>query len=195
MSDQTRRTRGLQSGPRSQRVVRSVHEALVAELVRVGFAELSIDAVAREAGVHRTTIYRRWPTKADLVASLLEPQLDRVEKVPETGSVAGDLVALMQQLVDNIGQPEGLAMTRLFTVNEPELVAMATGARDRAQAVFTRAVRRAVDRGELPADADASMLGHLAFAGITQLALLQDEPVTTETLRRLVGVLLRGYVA
>ncbi|MFI5889831.1 helix-turn-helix domain-containing protein [Actinoplanes sp. NPDC051513] len=47
--------------------------ATLAEVVRAGFARLTIDGVAKAAGVNRTTIYRRWPTKAALLVDMVEP--------------------------------------------------------------------------------------------------------------------------
>ena len=63
----TRRTEGIRSRGRSARVVQEVLTATAEELGRSGYAALRIEDVAERAGVNKTTIYRRWPTKAALV--------------------------------------------------------------------------------------------------------------------------------
>ena len=102
MSSDTRRTRGVQSGPRSKRIVNSVREATLSELARVGYAGLSVDAIAQAAGVHRTTIYRRWPTKQDLVEALIEPEVARIDGLPPGDCLADDLRAVSRQLAANM---------------------------------------------------------------------------------------------
>src|ERR1700756_2659500 len=78
MDSSTRRTRGLQCGPRSHQVVEKVRNATLAELARVGFPGLTIEGVAQAANVNRTTIYRRWPSKSALLLAVIEPLLERL---------------------------------------------------------------------------------------------------------------------
>src|ERR1700731_5059526 len=93
MDRSTRRTTGVQRGPRSQRVVEKVRKAPMAELARVGFAGLTIEGVAKAANVNRTTIYRRWPSKGALLLAVLEPGLERFDQYLDTVSATGDLLA------------------------------------------------------------------------------------------------------
>src|SRR3981081_750480 len=95
MDRSTRRTSGAQRGPRSQQVGEKGREATMAELARVGFPGLTIEGVARAANVNRTTIYRRWPSKGALLLAVLEPGLERFDHDPDTGSLGGDLLAVM----------------------------------------------------------------------------------------------------
>jgi AcrR family transcriptional regulator len=104
MDSSTRRTRGVQRGARSHQVVEKVRAATMAELARVGFPGLTIEGVAKAANVNRTTIYRRWPSKGALLRAVLEPGLERFDHDPDTGSLDGDLLALMLM----IGRDRGL---------------------------------------------------------------------------------------
>ena len=192
MTGRTRRTRGVQTGPRSQRIVQSVRAATLAELARVGYAGLSIDAVASAAGVHRTTIYRRWPTKADLVASLVEPQLERLHDTPRGEDLAEDLVRLVHQLAANLAQPEGQAMAALLTVREPSLAPLVDTARDRAGGAFARAFVLARDAGTLRADADVDTATHLVFSAAIFWALDRPGGPSDAEVRRMVAVVLDG---
>src|SRR3979411_1879918 len=109
MDSSARRTRGVQRGPRSHQVVERVSEATMGELARVGFPGLTIDGVAKAANVNRTTIYRRWPSKGALLLAVLEPGLERLHDDPDTGSLGGDLLALMLMIGQTAALPEGQA--------------------------------------------------------------------------------------
>lgn len=191
MSDSTRRTRGVQQGPRSRRVVESVREATLAELARVGFAGLTIDGVAKAAGVHRTTLYRRWPTKADLVASAMEPLLAPYAEVPETGSLEGDLLALMRTLTELLNRPDARELTRAVASNTHELREVGQASQARALGAFEAAFERARQRGELREDADVEMMVHLVFYGLVYWVRQDREPEEADR-RRLLQVVLAG---
>ena len=78
-------------GGRSARIRQAVLDAAFAELGEKGYGGLSIEAVALRSGVAKTTVYRRWPTRDELVADALDSRSDRNEPVPDTGSLRGDL--------------------------------------------------------------------------------------------------------
>lgn len=171
MTNTTRRTKGVHSGARSRRVVESVRAATVAELARVGFGQLTIDGVATAAGVHRATIYRRWPTKQDLVADLMEPQFERLDAALHGSTLREDLSFVLEQLSANLASPEGQAVARVILASDPELADLAAAAQTRARAIVEHAVDRAVDRGEMPADGDHGVFVHVAFHAIAHWAL------------------------
>src|SRR3977135_3662132 len=143
MDSSTRRTRGVQHGPRSQQVVEKVREATMAELARVGFGGLTIEGVAKAANVNRTTIYRRWPSKGALLLSVLEPGLERFDQDPDTGSLGGDLLALMLMMGETAALPEGQAVHRAVGSTSDELKELVGALNDRALGAFPRARDRA----------------------------------------------------
>ncbi len=103
-----------------------------------GYRELTVDTVAERAGVAKTTIYRRWPSKGALVAAALAPLAAGHQAPPPTGgTLDGDLVLILKGVV---------AFLRLAgdSADEPEMAAAIRGAlspdRDRLAAVFTREV-------------------------------------------------------
>ncbi|MBM2614094.1 TetR/AcrR family transcriptional regulator [Actinoplanes sp. LDG1-06] len=159
-----RRTRGLQTGPRSTQVIENVRAATLAELARAGFGGLTIEGVARAAGVNRTTIYRRWPTKAALLAAVVEPLLEQYDHDPRTGSVRGDVLAIMLMIRDNAARPEGRALVEAVraggTGELGDLLAVVTS---RAMAPFRRA-------------GVSDLIAHLAFAGVVMWDQTHDGP-------------------
>lgn len=195
MKGTTRRTQGLQRGPRSAQVVESVRAATLAELARVGFAGLTIDAVARAADVSRTTIYRRWPTKAALLAAIAEPLLRRYDEDPDTGSLGGDLMALLATIRDNSVLPEGRALGEALKSSSAELQELLDAVMDRAVAPLRRALDRAAARGEIHEGEDLDVIAHLAFYGTAFWEQAHGCPPSDDDCQRMLRVLLSGPAA
>lgn len=87
-----RRDRGR---PRGAPVVESVLDETLRQLEREGLAGLRIEAVAEAAGVNKTSIYRRWPTRESLVAAAITRAQSHLTVPPATGSLEGDLRAVV----------------------------------------------------------------------------------------------------
>jgi AcrR family transcriptional regulator len=181
-------------GGRSARVRETVLSATLEALADRGFANLSIDDVARRAGVHKTTVYRRWKTREALVLdALLERSADQVV-VPDTGTLAGDLEALLTAVAANITSRVGRAI--LLTLS-------AEGARstelDRLRREFWRTrfeltaviVDRAVERGELAPATDSKRVIELAIAPLYLRALVTGDPIDAAFVRTIVGAATR----
>ena len=163
---EARRTRGLQRGARSQRVVDSVQQATIAELARVGFGGLSIERVATLAGVHRSTVYRRWPTREALVAGLFEPGLERMNTLEPSGDLRADLLALARRLSLDLQEPLGRALVRVLGSQVPELTPLLETARSKAMGAFRVVLARGVEAGQLREDTDTEALAYLLFYGV-----------------------------
>lgn len=148
-------------GGRSERVVQQVLVATVAELAHSGYRAFRMDQVSATAGVNKTTIYRRWPSKASLAAAAVEWMRRLVHDVPlpDTGSLEGDLVHAFRRRVTFTRRVEGQAWARLLAEqHDPEVNAVIGEAiKTRSEAWYTM-VTRAVARGELPRGTDARLL-------------------------------------
>jgi AcrR family transcriptional regulator len=190
MDGGTRRTRGVQRGPRSQLVVEKVREATMAELARVGFAELTIEGVAKAANVNRTTIYRRWPSKAALLLAVLEPGLERFNHDPDTGSLDGDLLALMRLMAERMALPEGQAVHRAVGSTSDELKELVDTVNDRALDAFRRAFDHAGVRGEVGPTDDAEVMTHLVYFGVLLWRETRQRPPTEDECRRILRIVL-----
>jgi AcrR family transcriptional regulator len=190
MDTTTRRTRGVQRGARSQRVVEKVREATMAELARVGFPRLTIEGVAKAANVNRTTIYRRWPSKAALLLAVLEPGLERFDHDPDTGSLAGDLLALMLLMGETAALPPGQAVHRAVGSTSDELKELVDTVNARALGAFRRAFDRAHARGEVGPKDDTEMIAHLAFFGVVLWAETRERTPSKQECRRILRVVL-----
>ena len=142
-------------------MVQQVLVATVAELGESGYRAFRMDAVSAAAGVNKTTIYRRWPGKAQLVASAVEWMRRFVHDVPlpDTGSLEPDLVQAFRRKVSFKDRAEGRAWARLLAEkHDPEVSALIGDAVKERSAAWYRMVTRAVARGELPDGTDPRLL-------------------------------------
>lgn len=148
-------------GGRSEEVVRRVLEAALKELARSGYADFRMQAVAARAGVNKTTIYRRWPSRRALVEALVERMRAslRVRPLPDTGSLEGDLVEAFAQRSAVGNQVEGRAWARLLEErSQPEVEAIIGAAVNARRDQWRVMVRRAIDRGEVPQRTNPELL-------------------------------------
>lgn len=185
---------------RAADVVSRVMNATAHELGRVGYAALRIEDVAERSGVNKTTIYRRWPTKPELVVEAIKQQVTLAFGsraglgLSDTGTLRGDLRA---SLLTGIGlNPAQLGILRTVQTERsvPEIDAITRHLRDGMQQVRIAIVQRAIARGELPRNTDAALLIDLVSAPV-QRALLFDEPIDAAYIDRVLDVVLAGVVA
>src|SRR5688572_3565680 len=109
---------------RGPKVRAAVLAATLAELAERGCAALTVEAVARRAGVHKTTVYRRWRDRESLVVDALTDLIAVEVPVPDSGDVATDLRELARALVQWLTSPGGqavLAAVLSDTFRVPEL--------------------------------------------------------------------------
>jgi AcrR family transcriptional regulator len=157
-----------------------IRAAILRLLADVGYGALTMDAVAAEAGVGKATIYRRWRTKQDLVVDTIS-DLNRAEATPpDTGSVEGDLRAMMQQMVATITGPTGAATLSLLSTI-PHQPALAEAFRNGPLAVwrqsFAEIWARAEQRGEVRPGMADSIVAESTSALMVQRWLLTGDPV------------------
>jgi AcrR family transcriptional regulator len=110
--------------PRSVLVDDSVRGAVIALLERDGYNDLRVDDVAEMAGVSKTTIYRRWPTKAALVVDVLRSVKSQRVPMPTTGDFEEDLRSIIYDLYESLEATSlGRALPGLIAekVSDPEL--------------------------------------------------------------------------
>jgi AcrR family transcriptional regulator len=174
-------------------VVRDVLAATLDELARSGYAALSIEAVAERAGVSRTTVYRRWPTKPDLVrAAVLSLAGDRPPP-PDTGSVRQDIVELLARRLAT-RSPRDLGLMRAFVSEpgDPEIAALVRVIGANHQAGLATVIARGVERGELPRGTDPyRVIEPIVATFFMRASMLGDPPGPTEV-ERIVDLVLDG---
>ncbi len=179
---------------RGERVVQKILEATVEEMARVGFMGLSIEAVAERAGVAKTTVYRRWPTRGDLAVAAMHQVADDIIQVKDTGSIRGDLKELLTSFRDFTATARGQSLIRMMlseAVND-EISAFVRRVRMEKAQEPQELVVRAVARGELPRETDAALLLDVAFGAVQHYTCFMHDPVTDAQIDRIIEVVLTG---
>lgn len=169
---------------RGAKVRAAVHAATLAELLDKGYAALTVDGVAQRAGVHKTTVYRRWKDRASLLTDALAEQMAIDIPVPDTGAIETDLPALARSLVQAFTSPTGQAiLAAMFTgaAHVPEIAAARSHVFHDRLARAEPVVTRAIQRGELPAGTDPAELLKTLAAPIYLRLLVTTEPVDDAT--------------
>ncbi len=158
---------GKAGRPRSAQSHQAILEATLALFAEVGLQGLSIEAIAEHAGVGKTTIYRRWSSKEDLIKDALD-LLRAGNLLPDTGTIRNDLLFIAQgaQELFNHNPLIGKLTTRLMAEvkTKPEIyrVFYDKVVVPRIQE-FRQIVERAQKRGELRPDLDAMFILYLIF--------------------------------
>jgi AcrR family transcriptional regulator len=170
-------TRGRPRDPQRREAILDAALALIAE---VGYDRATIDAIAHRAGASKPTLYRRWPHgKPELVADAIRERHAEASQTPDTGSLRGDLLALVTiqtgQLLEDVHLACGLltqmrASAELAAVMQDHVIA---AERERFQTILDRAKAR----GEISSGEVTSIFPDVAGAIVFTRVTITGEPV------------------
>ncbi|MDT0530851.1 TetR/AcrR family transcriptional regulator [Micromonospora sp. DSM 115977] len=180
-------------------ITTAIRRALMQELAAVGYGRLSIEAVARRAGVSKTAIYRRWNSKLDLVLEIVAAAATGKLPALDTGTLRGDLELLFQVVAHALRHP-------LASQIIPDLLAEAARnptidqtlqkvLRARQQEIGGRLIGRAVQRGELPPGTDPEAAVDLIVGPLYWRLAISRTPLTDAYLGTLVEAVATGLGA
>jgi AcrR family transcriptional regulator len=169
----------------------AIRNAVMQELAEVGYGRLSIEAVARRAGVGKTAIYRRWGNKLEMVLEIVSDVAGRSVPLPDTGSFAGDLQLIMM-IVSRALQH------RIASQIIPDLMAEASrnpqiaetlqkALRTHQQAVGDKLVGQAVARGELPEGTDPQVAVDLILGPLYWRLAVSRTPIDGDYLEKMIA--------
>jgi len=170
-------------------ITAAIRNAVMNELAEVGYGRLSIEAVARRAGVGKTAIYRRWSNKLEMVLEIVSAVAERSVPMPDTGSLAGDLQLLMF-IVSRALQH------RIASQIIPDLMAEAArnpkiaetlqrALRTHQRAIGDKIVGQAVRRGELPPDTNSDLAVDLMLGPLYWRLAVSRTPIDDDYLEHL----------
>ncbi|MFG3260463.1 TetR/AcrR family transcriptional regulator C-terminal ligand-binding domain-containing protein [Streptomyces sp. NPDC048172] len=169
---------GRRPGGRTARVREQVLDAVGAQLVAGGYDALTVDTVAARAGVHRTTVYRRWRDVGGLLADVLDAGADDGWTPPDTGALEGDLRALNRELYAALtARPSVTAALIAASFRSAEAADALRRFWEDRYARCEVLVERAERRGELPPGTEARRLLIASTAPLYHhLVLLRSDP-------------------
>jgi AcrR family transcriptional regulator len=180
-------------GGRSARVVAEVLRATSEELAKVGYLALRMEDVARAAGVNKTTVYRRWPTKMELVTEAMRRERERRSVAPDSGSLREDLRIMLRAFAEQGRSP--LARAWLSELGNPEVRAIMRGSRHHVESQWVAVIARGMARGELPPDASPLFLIEVLVAPVVGRLVRGEELPTDEFCTQVIDLVLTGAVA
>jgi AcrR family transcriptional regulator len=180
-------------------ITKAIRRALMQELAAVGYGRLSIEAVARRAGVSKTAIYRRWSSKLELVLETVVAAAGNKLPALDTGTLRGDLALLFQVVAHALSHP-------LASQIIPDLLAEAARnptidqtlqqvLRGKQQEIGGQLIGRAIERGELPAGTDPDAAVDLIVGPLYWRLAIARTPLTDSYLDTLAEAVAAGLGA
>jgi AcrR family transcriptional regulator len=160
-----------------------------------GFPELSIEAIAADANVGKTTVYRWWPTKAALVADAFLASADEELRFPNTGSVQKDMNLQMRRLIRILRSKRGKIVAALIAGGQSDRELLEAFRERflwprRKQAYQT--LQRGVDRGELPAASDLDLILDSLYGPIYLRFLIRHDKLDESFADEICALVLKG---
>jgi AcrR family transcriptional regulator len=174
--------RGSGGRPRDAQLDLAILDATRALLIATSYAELSMESVAARAGVGKKTLYRRWPSKAPLVAEAVLDAYGRNGSfpVPDTGDIRADLLAWLVEHTEFIAEPANAALIRALVaaaaanpVDNEELGRQLS--MPQHDGLMTR-LRRAAENGEVRPDADLDAIADGLIGALLLRLLTRPAP-------------------
>jgi AcrR family transcriptional regulator len=167
-----------------------IMDATLSLVGEVGYDNVSMDAIAARAHVSKATIYRRWDSKAEVVAHSMRCRVsEAMPELPDTGDLRQDLLLSLTGMIERVCDEDLALMTGLLTTmrTDPELARlireqMVTEKRSATQAF----VEREVARGQLPSTIDPRVLDEVSSAIIFSRLIITGEPVDAAFVTHLV---------
>lgn len=193
MSDTNKKPPGR---PRSAQSHQAILQAALELLAEVGFAAMSMDAIAARAGVGKTTIYRRYASKEELVADAIESIREEIV-IPDTGNLQSDIDTLIQNAAQITLNPIGrqtVAMIISSASSNPQFAQIYwTKYLQPRRKAFAVVLERAKARKEIQPNLDSDLIFD-TMSGIMLYALIFQPPSESWTtyVRRALNLLFRN---
>ncbi len=160
-----------------------------------GYDGLTVDAVASAARASKATVYRRWPSKAELVLAAFIEGVCQVAVPPNTGTLRGDLLKLGETICEQAHQQASTIRAVLVEISRHPALgdAMQHQFLDQRKALIQYVLQQAVDRGEIAQDAIIDELWDLLPGYLIHRSILPNQPPDSRTVQALVdGFILPG---
>ena len=167
----------------------AIFEATLDELTAVGYAELKMEHVANRARASKGSLYRRWPSRAELVVDAIHHSFPSHGEAPETGNVREDLLGGLRKIADLLNSPSGEAIRGLMadTIRNPDLMEVVrVRFVDPGVGLFLEVLRRGAARGEVRATALTWRIASLGPDLLREYFLVHRTPIPDRALIEMV---------
>ncbi|GAA3976432.1 TetR/AcrR family transcriptional regulator [Streptomyces marokkonensis] len=193
---------GRAGRPRSAAADAAILAATRAALIDLGWSRLTLGDVATRAGVAKTTLYRRWAGKNELVVDAVAELFDEL-RLPDRGSLAADIEGVVLQFAGILARPEArsglMAVIAESTRDDALRERIRASIVDRQKRLILAGRARAQARGELPPESDAGeaartvdLIFDMVAGAVVHRTLVSAEPADEEWVHDFTRVLLSG---
>lgn len=187
----------LPGRPRSEHARRAIFRSTLKLLQRSSFSGLTIEAIAADANVGKATVYRWWPNKGALVVDAFASSAEDELHFPNTGSVYRDMSLQMTQFLAILRSPRGRIVAAVLAGGEsdPELLSAFRERflRPRREEAY-KTLRRAIERGELPANLDLDVVLDTLYGAIYMRFLIRHSELSEDYVREVCRLVLGGAI-
>ncbi len=166
-----------------------IHEAAITLIAELGYDRVSMEAIAAKAGASKATLYRRWPSKAELVVDAMQCRMQGKEVLPDTGDVRQDLLTGLRRMTKDMATRDvALAVGLMNAMRNDEHLARVIREQmfDVKHSATQAWISRAIERGQLPPTADAELFQEVAPAMVFMRLMMTGQPVDETFLLRIV---------
>jgi AcrR family transcriptional regulator len=171
----------------------AIHQAALAVLSEVGYDRTTVESIAQRAQVGKATIYRRFKNKEEILMAAMREHASCSLPQIDTGSLRGDLIALITEHVKLLKGPEGELMMSLLSIahRDPELGKLLNqNSPIEADSESSKIFNRAIKRGEISKKANIAFLSDVVPSIITHRIFITHQPVDKKFIEQLVDELL-----
>lgn len=183
--------------PRSQEADRAILDAIVELLLEGGYQEVTIEGVATRAGVAKTTIYRRWTTKAAMVVEAIQ-EAGRDCPVEQARSGAETLAESLERMILTLSDSRAARIISGLAVEMPHNEELAEAVREGLmkpnRAALIALLEQGIVRGELRAGVDVEVVADLLVGPLFFRLLFSGAPVLPELAVATVDTVLEGIL-
>ncbi len=181
--------------PRDRTLDDRILEQVIALLGSHGYAGLTLDELAARSGVAKTTILRRWPSKAAVAAAGVERLALQSVDVPDSGALEVDLLALLHGAVEAFVRGRGQFVAQLIREagHHPEITDLLYTVIHTRRQAYRRVLALAIARGELAPSVDQDLLIDLLIGPIWTRMLITRDPITREYVDSIVEAVLVAF--
>jgi AcrR family transcriptional regulator len=165
---------------RGRELDEAIFEATLAELAERGYAGLTMEGVAERARTGKASLYRRWPTRVELVMSAVSHALPDPASPPDTGNLRGDLLTTLRATADLLAGPAGEALRGALSevLSDPVRAAeVRRYTQGSGRRIMGEIARRSVERGEIAAAAVTPRRLEAGLALLRQHFLINGVPI------------------
>ena len=183
------------TGGRSALVSEAIEAAVMQLLTSHGYGGFEIPEIAEVAGINKTSIYRRWSSKADLVAEVVLSRISSQVMVPDTGSLREDLILLSEMIALQLNNPifRGLLAAALSKSSQ-DIIEAKNQFWDARFVISGKIIERAIERGELKSDVSSRFILELICSPIFFRSVILDQQISRDDMTNIVDATLSSFV-